>query len=81
MKANRPTTSEAQDQAELLAGDRHDEIGMGVGQDCLDPAFAGAAAEQPAVVESLQRRGHLIAVAGRRIEEAVDAAATWLKVK
>ncbi len=56
MKANRPTTSQAQDQAEFLAGHRHDEVGMGVGQHLLDPAFAGAAAEQAAVMEGAAAR-------------------------
>ena len=37
---------QAGDQAELLAGDGEDEVGMGVGQLRLDRALARAAAEQ-----------------------------------
>ena len=44
---------------------------MGVGQDLLDPALAGAAARPAAVVEGLQGTAHLIALAARRIQEAV----------
>src|SRR5207237_3564345 len=61
-------------EAELLAGDGEDEIGMGVGQELLDRAFAWASAPQPAIHESLDRAVDLIAVAARRIEKAVDAA-------
>ena len=74
MKAKQRDQDEADDQAELLARDREDEVGMRVGQHHLDRALARAAAEQPAVLERLQRAVDLIGVAGRRVEEAVDAA-------
>ena len=47
---------QADDQAEFLAGDGEDEVGMGVRQDVLDAALARAAAEQAAIAEGLQRR-------------------------
>ena len=46
---------QADDQAELLAGDREDEVGVRVGQHVLDRALARAAAEQPAVAEGFER--------------------------
>ena len=74
MNAKTPTISTQTMSAEFLAGDGEDEIGVRVGQHVLDPALAGAAAPQPAIGESLHRAVDLIAVAGRRIEKAVDAA-------
>ena len=49
MKANSAEDEQADDQAELLARDGEDEVGMGVGQRVLDRALARAAAEQAAV--------------------------------
>src|SRR3546814_939123 len=47
---------------------------MGVRQVRLDRPFARAGADQSAVPERFQRAVDLVAVAGRGIEEAVDAA-------
>ena len=47
---------------------------MGVRQHHLDAALAGAGAERAAVLEGFERACDLIVVAGRRIEEPVDAA-------
>ena len=55
MKANTPDDHQADDQAEFLAGDREDEVGVRIGQDVLDPALARAAAQQAAVAEGFQR--------------------------
>ena len=60
---------------DLLAGDGEDEIGMGVGQELLDGAFSGTAAEQAAVHERLEAGVDLIGVAGGGVEKAIDAAA------
>ena len=70
---------QAEQQAELLAGDGEDEVGVRVRQHLLDRAFARAAAEQPAAVKGLERPLDLIAVAARRIEELVDALAHVLE--
>ena len=48
MKANSATSDQAEHDAEFLAGDREDEIGMAVGQDALHRAFARPAAEPAA---------------------------------
>ena len=74
MKANSADDHQAQDHAELLAGHREHEVGMGVGQHVLHPALAGAAAEQPAVAERFQRARHLIVVARAGSRKRVDAA-------
>ena len=74
MNANSATIDEADDEPELLAGDREHKIGMGIGQHVLDRAFAGPAAPQPAIGESFDRAVDLIAVAGRGIEKLVDPA-------
>ena len=63
---------EADDHSELFPGDGEDKIGMRVGEDVLHRAFARTAAPQPAIGKSLDRAVHLIAVAGRGIEEVVD---------
>ncbi len=46
---------QADDHAELLAGDGEDEVGMRVGQHVLHAALARPAPEQPAIAERLQR--------------------------
>ena len=46
---------QAGDQAELLAGDGEDEVGMGVGQYVLDRALARAAAPKPAIDKGFER--------------------------
>jgi len=63
---------QAEDHAEFLARDGEDEVGMGVGQNVLDPSLAGAAPQQAAVAERLHRRVDLVVVAGA-IEEFIDA--------
>ena len=72
MNANSATMARQTTNAELFPGDREDKIGMRVGEDVLHRALARTAAPQPAIGESLDRAVHLIAVAGRGIEEVVD---------
>ena len=65
--------SEAQHDAELLAGDREDEVGVAVGDDALDGALARPDAEPAAMDQRLAAHVDLerVALAG---QEAVDAA-------
>ena len=65
--------SEAEHDAEFLAGDREDEVGMAVGDDPLDRALARPDAEPAAVDDRVAAHVDLerVALAG---QEAVDAA-------
>ncbi len=81
MKAKQDDQQQADDQAELLAGDREDEVGMGVGQHHLDRAFAGAAAEQAAVLEGLERAVDLVGVAGAGSRKRSTRSCTWGNMK
>ncbi len=65
--------NEAEHDAEFLRRHRKDEIGVAFGQDALDGAFAGAAAEPAAADEGFGRDVDVVAVARGRIKEAVDA--------
>ena len=73
MKANSATSTEAKHDAELLRRDREDEVGVAVGQDALDRALARPAPEPAAAHERFERLVDLEGVAGRRVQEALDA--------
>ncbi len=64
---------EAGDHPVLLGDDGEDEVGVRVGQHRLDRALAGAATQEAAFGEGLDRAVELRVVARRRGEEAVDA--------
>ena len=76
MKPNSADQDETEHDAELLRRHREHEVGMAVGQDALDRPLARPAAEPAAANERLDRGVDLKGVAGRRIEEALDAAAS-----
>ena len=65
--------NETGDQPILLRRHGKDEVGMRVRKHVLHRALAGAAAEPAAMKKRVERLVGLIGVAGRRIEEAVDA--------
>ncbi len=61
------------DQAELLANDRENKIGMCVRQNPLHDALARSGSEQAAIAKGAERRFDLVAVTTRGIEKPVDA--------
>src|SRR5579883_2672488 len=61
-------------QAQLLAGNGEDEIGMRVGQRQLHRSLSRPGAGEPAMDEGVERAVHLVGVAGGWIEESIDAA-------
>ena len=69
------SSSDADDDAELLRRDGEDEVGMRVGQDALDRALARTAPEPAAAGEGFHGRVDLEGVAGLLVEEALDAGA------
>ena len=81
MKAKQDDQQQADDEAELLARDGEDEIGMRVGQHHLDRAFARAAAGQAAVLERLERAVDLVGVAGAGSRNWSMRSCTWGNMK
>ncbi|KIU01127.1 hypothetical protein QU39_00315, partial [Staphylococcus aureus] len=71
--------AEADDHAELLAGDGEDEVGMRVRQVALGDALAGTGAEPASGAERFARPELLEAVAGVAVEEAADALADMVQ--
>ena len=67
--------TEAEHHAEFLRGHGEHEIGMAFGEDALDGALAGAAAEPAAADERFGGDVDVEGIAGGGIEEAVEATA------
>src|SRR5580704_19011382 len=65
--------NKAEDDAEFLRRHGEYEIGVSLGQDTLDCALAGAAAEPPAADERFRRDVDIEGVARRGVEKAPDA--------
>ena len=65
---------QAERDAEFLRRHREDEVGVALGQHALDRALARASAEPAAAHEAFGRDVDVEGVAGRRIEEVLDAA-------
>ena len=81
MNAKKRDQRETQHDAEFLRRHREHEIGVALRQEPLDRALAGTAAQPAAAHEAFDRDVDLEGVAGRRIEEFLDAAATCGTVK
>ena len=79
-KAEQGRDHGAEDEAEFLAGDGEDEVGMRFGDAVLDRAGARADAGQAAMREGLQRQAGLVAGVGR-VEELIDAVMDMRKQK